>query len=243
MIPLFLDIETVPEFKTYAELPELGKEAFNKKFRREIEKLFLPVDQKEVAKVLEVEMEKIYTANASFHAEFARIVCVSVGSFIAAVPKDNKPEFIFIKGLIGTEAEIFEQLFVILDKQRPDILVAHNGKAFDYPFIGKRLMINGYPLPPILNIIGKKPWEVNLDDTMEMWRFTDLKSYTSLITLCYCLKIESSKGDLDGSKVKDAFFDGKIEDIKKYCNLDVLALIRVWRRLKYLAPIEKVQMV
>ena len=40
--------------------------------------------------------------------------------------------------------------------------------------------MNGLKLPKILDIAGKKPWEVNHLDTMELWRFGDYKNYTSI---------------------------------------------------------------
>src|SRR2546429_5980208 len=49
-------------------------------------------------------------------------------------------------------------------------LCAHNGKEFDFPFIARRMLINGLKLPKILHIAGKKPWEVNHLDTMELWK-------------------------------------------------------------------------
>ncbi|MFM7194795.1 MAG: hypothetical protein ACKOYP_08470 [Bacteroidota bacterium] len=39
-------------------------------------------------------------------------------------------------------------------------LCAHNGKEFDFPYLCRRMIINGIPLPPSLDLSGRKPWEV-----------------------------------------------------------------------------------
>ena len=47
------------------------------------------------------------------------------------------------------------------------------------------MLLNKVRIPDILNIGGKKPWEVQHLDTMDMWRFGDYKSYTPLKLLTH----------------------------------------------------------
>ena len=232
---LFFDIETAPEFPDYMKLPPMGQEAFKKRIKYKVgpDKDFSTY-------------EGSYD-EAPFYAEFSKVICIAVGSLVinkddpAYDSKSEKPNMIYIKTLVGTETEIFTGLAAILEKLKPDALCAHNGKAFDYPFLCRRHLANQLPIPAILQIQGKKPWEItNLLDTMEMWRFGDMKYYVSLISLAYVFGVESPKDDMDGSMVAKAYYDGKIEDIRKYCAKDVHALVQVWLRMNYMAFIENV---
>lgn len=209
----YCDIETAPVSETYAGLSDLGKQAFCKKFRKEVEN--------------GVPVEKLYKENAALHAEFAQVICIALGVIL----KNTEGEYIYLKCFSGTEQEIFTQFFEACQKAKVDNLCAHYGKGFDYPFICKRMIINGLVVPPILEIAGKKPWEIKLLDTQEMWQFGDFKGHTSLITLCHAFDVPSPKDDMDGSMVPAAFYAGKIKDIKQYCMNDVFSLANVHRKM------------
>ena len=77
----------------------------------------------------------------------------------------------------------------------------HNIKEFDIPFICRRLLINGLPIPVFLDFQNMKPWETNMVDTFQYWRFGDYKHYTSLKLLAAALNVPSPKDDIDGSMV------------------------------------------
>jgi predicted PolB exonuclease-like 3'-5' exonuclease len=116
-------------------------------------------------------------------------------------------------------------------KNKDTLLCAHNGKEFDYPYIARRMIINEIPIPDILNNAGKKPWEVKLLDTMDLWKFGDYKNYTSLELLTSVLGIPSPKNDIDGSMVADIFWlDHDIKRIVIYCERDVIAVAQVLLR-------------
>ncbi len=89
-------------------------------------------------------------------------------------------------------------------------LCAHNGKEFDYPYLCRRMIINDECIPALLSISGKKPWEVNLLDTMDLWKFGDYKNYISLHLLSHVLNIPTSKDDIDGSMVGHVYWNEKI---------------------------------
>ena len=118
-------------------------------------------------------------------------------------------------------------------------LCAHNGKEFDFPYLCRRMTILGLKLPVILQIAGKKPWEVPFLDTMELWKFGDYKSYTSLHLLSNVLGIPSSKDDMDGSMVCDVYWGAQtVEDrerslhrIATYCQKDVITAAQVYLKL------------
>jgi hypothetical protein len=105
----------------------------------------------------------------------------------------------------------------------------HNIKEFDVPFLCRRCVVNGIELPHLLNISGKKPWQVaHLLDTMELWRFGDYKNYTSLALLAGTLGIPSPKDDIDGSMVGHVYWEeDDIDRIITYCEKDVVTVAQV----------------
>ncbi len=242
---VFTDIETVPKYPTYFDLPEAGKQSYAKKFGKTDEVQNFAGAIKAGSKVpdlsLQAALSAHYDNNASYHPEYSEVACIVVGMVdtIKTVGQPDKDRLI-IKGFKGTEKEILTSFKNFLDSEKlgvNTILCAHNGKKFDYPFICKRMVINGMPLPLCLQIEGKKPWEIPHLDTMEMWRFTDPSSYVSLITLCYVFGIETPKDDMDGSMVHAAFRAGDIDGIVRYCMKDVHALVNVFRKMRLLEVI------
>ena len=120
------------------------------------------------------------------------------------------------------------------------ILCAHNGKEFDYPYIARRMVINGLIIPEILDNSGKKPWEVKLLDTMDLWKFGDYKNYTSLELLTSVLGISTPKDDIDGSMVAGVYYNEKDQErIVRYCEKDVLAIAQVLLRFMNLPGIQE----
>ena len=99
-------------------------------------------------------------------------------------------------------------------------------------------MVNNIPIPPQLQIAGKKPWEVNHLDTMELWKFGDYKNYTSLNLLATILSIPTPKDDIDGSMVKKVYYeDNDLKRIVKYCQKDVITTAQILLKFKGLPSI------
>jgi predicted PolB exonuclease-like 3'-5' exonuclease len=94
------------------------------------------------------------------------------------------------------------------------------------------MLINGIKIPSILNLSGKKPWEINHIDTMELWKFGDYKAYTSLALLCHVFKIPTPKDDISGADVARVYYEeNDIQRIAKYCEKDVVALIQLYLKI------------
>lgn len=221
---LFLDIETVPVEWHYESLSERKKELFTSKMRYHLKD--------------GISIEDVYK-KAGIYAEFGKIVCISCG-FIDGDKNDKR---LRIKSYYGhDERQILRDFSELLNQNfnaSHHRLCAHNGKEFDFPFICRRLLINDLPLPKILNIQAKKPWEIQHYDTMEMWKFGDYKHFTSLDLLTEVLEIESPKCDMDGSDVGRVYWEEKdLEKIVKYCRKDVIALSRVYFRLQGMNSIQ-----
>lgn len=135
----------------------------------------------------------------------------------------------------------------MLDKhfaKKSNILCAHNGKEFDFPFIARRMIVHKIELPKKLNLFGKKPWEVPHLDTLELWKFGDFKHYTSLKLLTSILGIPSPKDDIDGSEVAKVYYKDKdIQRIVTYCEKDTIAVAQILLRFNNEAIITKEEIV
>ena len=211
---LFLDIETIPAFSSYQELPKVYQDLWDKK-------------AKLIAKNEEDTAENLYE-RAGIYSEFGKIICISVGAF-----KDGK---LWLKSFFDhDEFVLLKEFAEMLNKgfYRPNqLLCAHNGKEFDYPYIARRMLINGINPPLILNLAGKKPWEIQLLDTMELWKFGDYKNYTSLELLSAVFGIPSPKNDICGADVAKVYWVEKdLERIVEYCQKDVVTIVQIF--LKY----------
>lgn len=224
---LFLDIETVPAFQNYTEIPEKGKYFWKRKARR----LF----QKDMEDLTEEELYNSYFERSGIYAEFAKIVCISVGYYKLA--EEGKYSFRTKSFSSHDEGALLKEFCALLEgyfnQPREHALCGHNLKEFDVPFICRRLLINKLPFPKLLQIQGKKPWETpHLLDTMEMWKFGDRKMYTSLDLLAHIFNIPSPKDDIDGSLVGRVYWEDKdLERIRIYCEKDVETTAKVWQAL------------
>ncbi len=214
---LFLDIETVPLASGFELLSEAEQLRFEAKTRYQ---------RKDLIKVSE------FYENAGIWAEFGKIICIST----AYLNVNKKEQEMIIQSFYGDdEVQIlfdFKRLLETLFNTRAHLLCAHNGKEFDFPYVARRMIINKIALPEILNLFGKKPWEIRHLDTMELWKFGDYKHYTSLDLLTSVLGIESPKSDLKGSDISAAYYEkNDMERIVKYCERDALAVVQVYLRL------------
>ncbi len=211
---LSLDIETVPRYAAYAEMPDNLRTLWDVK----AERLAKPGEEKSAGELYE---------RAGIYAEFGKIVCISVGFM-------NGTEF-RIKSFYGDDEKILlEEFSGLLHKHynTPDnLLCGHNGKEFDFPYIALRILINGLTLPQVLNLHGQKPWEVQHLDTMDLWRFGDYKHYTSLSLLTAIFDIPGPKDDIDGSVVGEVYWkENNLERIVEYCQKDTLAVAQLLLR-------------
>jgi hypothetical protein len=95
------------------------------------------------------------------------------------------------------------------------------------------MIIHHIELPFKLNLFGKKPWEIPHLDTLELWKFGDYKHYTSLKLLTKILGIPSPKDDIDGSQVRDVFYNEKdVDRIIIYCEKDTVSVAQIFLRLR-----------
>jgi len=214
---LFLDIETVPLFENHEQLDDVSQSLWEQKTKYQRKDEFTP--------------EEFYD-RAGIWAEFGKIVCISVGYFVL---KGDVRTF-RVTSFHGDEVQLLNEFKILLETHfnKPQhVLCAHNGKEFDFPYIARRMIINKIDIPFKLNLFGKKPWEVPHLDTLELWKFGDYKTFTSLKLMTHVLGIPSPKDDIDGSDVHRVYYDEKdIDRIITYCEKDTIAVAQILLRLR-----------
>jgi 3'-5' exonuclease len=220
---LFLDIETAPQVYAYSELPEPYKKLWDLKWQYNKD-----------------QTPEYHYSKAGIYAEFSKVICICVGYF-------SGTEF-FVKSFFGDdEKEILNQFRNLMSNNYSDpkyLLCAHNGKEFDFPFLCRRMIVHGISLPTALQMHGKKPWEIRHLDTMELWKFGDYKSYTSLQLLATAFNIPTPKEDIDGSQVARVYYEEKdLQRIKNYCAKDVVTVARVLQKMRAEQPLRDDQIV
>ena len=216
---LFLDIETVPQAYQFEQLDDKSRALFEAKNRFQISP--------------EKSIEQIFDERGGILAEFGKIVCISVGM----LHEGSQGKSIRLKSFYHEDEETLLKQFKRLLEDHYNtpyhVLCGHNSKEFDIPYICRRMLINGLALPNILQISGKKPWEINHIDTMELWKFGDYKSYTSLSLLCHVMGIPTPKDDISGADVARVYYEeNDLQRIMVYCEKDVVALIQLYLRLQ-----------
>jgi uncharacterized protein YprB with RNaseH-like and TPR domain len=221
---LVLDLETVSQFATFNELDEDWQELWTKKAG--------------ALNNADVNAALVYD-RAAIYAEFGKIVCIGLGIFHLLDGEIN----LKVKSISGHDEKAILLEFVDLLNTHFNIdgkhrLVAHNGKEFDFPFLCRRMLIHGIEIPNVLNIVGKKPWEIMHLDTMELWKFGDYKNYTSLNVLAKCFGIPSPKDDIDGSMVGHTYWQqNDLDRISVYCKKDIVTTAQILMKYKHLALI------
>ena len=220
---LFIDIETVPIAPDFSILSETMQAEWTRKSK------FVKGSNDEIA-----DPATLFGDRAGIFSEFAKVVCIGFGS----LHEEGNILKMRLKSLVNDDEKIllkdFCEVLGRFSNQYKDVrFCGHNIKEFDIPFLCRRMVINGLPLPSCMQVSGKKPWEVSHIDTMEMWKFGDHKNFTSLSLLAAVLGIPSPKSDIDGSMVATVYWKDKdLPRIGKYCLQDVLTSAKVYLKLK-----------
>jgi len=228
---LLIDIETVSEQASFSSLTEEWKMLWQEKVQRS-----LPEG---------VSAEEFYPQRAGIMAEFAKVVCISIGYF----KKEGNAFSLRVKSFYGDDEKKLLEDFLATLRQLESInnkwsFTGHNIKEFDIPFLCRRMLIRGLVIPAILDFQNMKPWETNLIDTFQYWRFGDYKNYTSLKLLAAALNVPSSKDDIDGSMVGEVYWkENELHRIVTYCQKDVVTTGNIVLRFKNLPLLTEEQVV
>lgn len=219
-----LDIETLP-----SESPEVREELAagikppgNMKLPATIAKW----EEEEKPALVDQAMLK-----TSFDASYGSICCIGWAI------DDEEP-----RTLAGGEEYVLFGFFSVLSEEiefryqggsmdRPVTFIGHNISGFDLRFLWQRAIINSIKLPaPLIAAVKAKAWDKCIADTMLMWN-PDQSKRISLDRLCRVLGVETSKGDMDGSKVYETYKAGDLDKIATYCRADVAATRECYRRM------------
>ena len=217
---LFLDIETVSCVEHYEEMAGPFKPLWDKK-------------AKAIGKKDEEDVSDFFFERAAIYAEYGKVIVIGLGFVVF---DENDRPTLRVKALQGHDERAVLQTFgEMLERDFPqkDLrLCAHNGKEFDFPYLCRRMLVHGIPLPNVLNVAGKKPWEVAHIDTMELWKFGDRKSFTSLHLLATLFGITSSKELMAGSDVNHYYYKKHdLAAISAYCLQDVVVLVQIFLKM------------
>jgi 3'-5' exonuclease len=216
---LFIDIETVSGYEAYQQQPVRMQKLWDYKAS------FLKNDDS-------LSSDELYFDRAGIFAEFGKVIVIGLGF----VFWQNDQPHLKVKTLAShNETELLTEFKTLLEqsfKNKNLMLCAHNGKEFDFPYLCRRMLVNGIDLPNALDIGNKKPWEIPHLDTLELWKFGDRKHYTSLDLMAAVFDIESSKSELTGNQVNHTYYKNQDLDlIRRYCLDDVIVLTQIFFKL------------
>ncbi len=224
---LFVDIETVSEYENFSLNSPNKKEFWVKK-------------AKNIPNLKEVSVEEFYFEKAALFPEFGRIIVIGMGFLFVNSSGDLALKVKTIAS--ANEGELLKEFILFINKtyrSRELTLVAHNGKEFDFPYLCRRMLVNRLEIPKSLQLQGKKPWEIIHQDTMEMWRFGDRRTYCSLELLAELMDIDGAKADLSGDRINYVFYVEKdLARITAYCLEDVIVVAQLYLRFHFMSLVE-----
>lgn len=218
MAIMVFDIETVPDFISGRKIHDLKNS----------------LTDKEVSEILLAKRRS--ENNTEFLPPYLhKIVAISV------VVKTNQWFKVWSLGEEDDrEPEIIRRFFAGLNKYMPT-LVSWNGTGFDLPVLHYRALLHG--------IESKTYWEIGEQDQSFKWnnytnrfhhRHLDVmdvlsgyqaKSFAPLDIISQMLGFPGKMG-LKGDQVLEKFLNGKVNEIRDYCETDVLNTYLVYLRFQ-----------
>jgi DNA polymerase elongation subunit (family B) len=224
---LLIDIETVSQFGDYNSVPEIWQKLWQIKTER-----LMPEED---------TAETFYPKRAAIMAEFGKIICISAGYF----KRENGVLGMRVKSFYGhDEKALLESVINSFNQWQSNkksvAFCGHNIKEFDIPYLCRRMLVNGLSVPKYLDFQAMKPWETNIVDTLQLWKFGDYKHYTTLNLLAACMGVPSPKDDIDGSMVGDVYWkENDLGRIAEYCQKDVVTVGQLMLRFKQMPLVEE----
>ena len=220
---LCIDIETAPAFPSLEKLDAEWKDLWEIKSAR-------LRNEKE-------NPDEHYFNHSAIYAEFGKVLCITIGIFFR---KDKKSSWKFrLKTFSGDdERKILEDFSALLKKHYSSdkyLFCGHNVREFDIPYLCRRMLALQIEIPSLMDVSGKKTYEVHWVDTMQLWRFGDYKHYTSLRLLAAVLGLPSPKTDMAGKDVGRVYWkENGLSRIVEYNRRDVITVAQMILRFKNL---------
>ena len=233
---LFIDIETVALADSLANLPNiLGENALDHWANK------AKYERQNNPDLAEANDAEIFDKWGTIYPEFGKVVVITVGQ----VKFENGQPVPKVRSIWGhDEKEVLTEFMTMMQKifaaNSNAQIVGHNIKRFDLPFILKRSIVNGIQIPSKLHLQKLKPWESCLLDTTEIWKFGNFSGGASLGLICDLLKIPTPKENMKGDQVNEAYWkEDRLEEIKNYCEYDVVATMNLMLKFAQLPIIER----
>ena len=211
------DIETCGEYADYTTFlreDERGAKLFESKFKK------MGWESKYE------NVETAYLESAGIISTYGKICCISFGYVSDSGEKQ-------IRSFYGEdEREIVNKFNELLKKieTKKFKLSGFRINYFDIPFVLHKLHKYGIKPADIIYLYDKKPWDVRIVDIADDWKQKFAWAF-SFDEVAYELGINSPKENMNGSEVHEYYHKGKLEDIKRYCEMDVDVSIEVSKKL------------
>jgi hypothetical protein len=217
---LVFDIETIPDIEGLRKLYELNAQISDADVA---EMAFQMRRQKNGTDFMQHHLQKV-----------AAISCV--------LREGDTFKVWSLGGIEDDEGSIIQRFFDGIDKYTPQI-VSWNGSGFDLPVLHYRGLING--------VQCARYWDMGEDDKDFKWnnyisryhsRHLDLMDLLAMYggranaPLDELAKLMGFPGKLgmDGSKVWEAYQQGRLSEIRNYCETDVVNTYLVFARFQYM---------
>ena len=129
----------------------------------------------------------------------------------------------------GSERDILAEFWRYVS-QHAGTLITFNGRSFDGPFLMVRSAILG--VAPSRNLVPYRYSFQDHCDLAEVLSFHGARQRNSFLFWCHQFGIASPKQEMDGAEVGEAYRQGRIDDIARYCLADARATAELYRRLE-----------
>ena len=213
----YFDIECTGQYKDYESFllnDERGAELFEKKFKK------MGWEDKYTS------INEAYIEQAGIVSTYGKIVCISYGytnangdPVITSAYGDDEREVVFK----------FNEVLKKVETKNFD-LCGYRILYYDIPWILHKLHKYGIEPANIIYLYNSKPWEYRIVDISDDWRSKFAWAF-SLDEASYELGIDSPKDAMDGSEVHKYYWNGRLEDVRVYCEKDVRASIEVSKKI------------
>ena len=217
---VFFDIETVMIKEKFEYLSDRKKDLWMFKCEK--------INPKQPDILPDVWYQQMWEEHAALFAEFAQVICVSLGYYVDGKLKTNTYVNDNEDMLLSKVSEKLNE--TIMDNKA---LCGYNIVNFDIPMLTKRFLINGIDIPLKLWTYGMKPWETTQVDIFNIWKFGSfsVNTISTLDMVADAFDIPSSKSEeINGKNVYKMFYGNdpeKNKKIAKYCCNDVIVTSNV----------------
>ena len=223
---IFLDIETLPT-------EEANRNFVGRKLRKSLTKKCEVLSEPEFDRKADIAFK-----DTALSGSLGKLLCI--GLMIDTGGKSEKPCVCgqdkvsnqFHLDEAKTLAQFWNHLERINFDAECDLIVGHNILGFDLPFLYHRSMICG--VKPTRNLLGGKPWEIAVYDTMEKWQMGRYREFVGLEELALAFGLDCPKnGAVSAENLSEAFEDGQHKEIREYCLADVHCTRELYYRMTF----------